>query len=150
AAPATPKTTVTLDKGRGEFIKCGVAGSEIGKMLEPLNPPFSVYVPGLAGIPVFEEHRSAVLVRKAAARGDANNVFRNILWLLRQNAAQWKSFDSDFRRVFPYRWIEVEFKADRDEHINAAIQFQGTSLPIDAAGTGILQAAQILAYVNLY
>jgi len=146
----TPKSSVTMDKGRGEFIKCAVAGAEIGKMLEPLNPPFSVYVPGLAGIPVFEEHRSAVLVRKAAARGDANNVFRNILLLLRQNDSQWGSFVTDLQRVFPDRRIDVEFNPDRDEHINATILVNQTPLPIDAAGTGILQAIQILAYVNLY
>jgi energy-coupling factor transporter ATP-binding protein EcfA2 len=145
-----PKTVVTLDKGRGEFIRCSVAGPEIGRTLEPLNPPFSVYVPGLAGIPVFEEHRSEVLVRKAAARGDANNVFRNILWLLRQNDVQWRSFIADLRRIFPDRNIDVEFKANRDEHINATILVNDTPLPIDAAGTGILQAVQILAYVNLY
>jgi energy-coupling factor transporter ATP-binding protein EcfA2 len=44
----------------------------------------------------------------------------------------------------------VEFRPDLDEHINATISIGSTSLPIDAAGTGILQAVQILAYVNLY
>jgi energy-coupling factor transporter ATP-binding protein EcfA2 len=149
-APQTPTCIVKLDKGRGEFIKCSVTGPAIGKMFEPLNPPFSIYVPGLAGIPGFEEHRSEVLVRKAAARGDANNVFRNVLWLLKQNSVQWQLFTTDLRRVFPERNINVVFKSDRDEHINATILDGGTSLPIDAAGTGILQAVQILAYVNLY
>ncbi|HWB02495.1 MAG TPA: ATP-binding protein [Verrucomicrobiales bacterium] len=150
AALPAPKTSITMDKGRGEFIICAVNGAEIGKQIERLNPPFSVYVPGLAGIPAFEEHRSEVLVRKAAARGDANNVFRNILWLLSQNEAQWKSFLTDFRRVFPDRWIYVGFKSNKDEHIDAKISCNGVSLPIDAAGTGILQTIQILAYVNLY
>lgn len=149
-APQTPKSIVKLDKGRGEFIRCSVTGPEIGKLFEPLNPPFSIYVPGLAGIPGFEEHRSEVLVRKAAARGDANNVFRNILLLLKQDAAQWQSFSADFRRVFPGRYIDVTFRGNRDEHINATISDGSTALPIDAAGTGILQAIQILAYVNLY
>lgn len=149
-APQTRSSSVKLDKGRGEFIKCSVTGAEIGKRFEPLNPPFSIYVPGLAGIPGFEEHRSEVLVRKAAARGDANNVFRNILLLLKQDAAQWQSFTADLRRVFPGRQIDVVFRGNRDEHINATISDNGTSLPIDAAGTGILQAIQILAYVNLY
>ena len=145
-----PKSSISMDKGRGEFIKCAISGPEIGKMLEPLNPPFSVYVPGLAGIPVFEEHRSEVLVRKAAARGDANSVFRNILWLLRQDGPQWQSFIADLRRIFPDCLIDVGFAPTRDEHINATITVNGTRLPIDAAGTGILQAVQILAYVNLY
>jgi energy-coupling factor transporter ATP-binding protein EcfA2 len=149
-SPTKPETVVKLDKGRGEFIKCSVSGPEIGKILEPINSPFSVYVPGLAGIPVFEEHRSAVLVRKAAARGDANNVFRNILWLLHNNKVQWKIFMEDFHRIFPDRSIEVNFETEKDEHIKAEISCGYTTLPIDAAGTGILQAIQILAYVNLY
>ncbi len=147
---APPSCRLTMDKGRGEFIKCTVTGIEIGKMLEPMSPPYSVYVPGLAGIPVFEEHRSEVLVRKAAARGDANSVFRNILWLLSQDKVLWKSFIGDFQRIFPDRTIRVGFLSKQDEHINATISSNLAELPIDAAGTGILQAIQILAYVNLY
>lgn len=149
-AVAAPKSIVSIDKGRGEFIKCAVIGPVIGTKLQPLDRPFSVYVPGLAGIPVFEEHRSEVLVRKAAARGDANSVFRNILWLLKQNERRWLSFSSDLRRVFPNCFIDVQFVPDRDEHINATVLYGVGWLPIDAAGTGILQTIQILAYVNLY
>jgi hypothetical protein len=43
-----------------------------------------------------------------------------------------------------------DFNPLRDEHINATVSFKDHSLPIDAAGTGVLQAVQILAYVNLY
>jgi ABC-type uncharacterized transport system ATPase subunit len=146
-----PKSVITMKKGRGDFINCSLKGEEIGKLLEPMNPPFSVYVPGLAGIPAFEEHKSEVLVRRAAARGDANSVFRNILWLLRQDAPQWQLFTTDFQRIFPDRIIDVEFRSNQDEHINATIRFPTNEpLPIDAAGTGILQAIQILAYINLY
>ena len=115
-----------------------------------MNQPYSVFVPGLAGIPTAEEFRSEVLVRKAAARGDANNVFRNVLWLLRQNQAQWQKFSRDFRRVFPDQSLEVAFKADRDEQISCEIAKPSVRLPVDAAGTGVLQAIQILAYIALY
>jgi hypothetical protein len=111
--------------------------------------PFSVFVPGLAGIPITEEFKSEVLVRKAAARGDANNVFRNVLWLLRQNQTQWQKFLADFRKVFPDQSLEVTFKPDRDEHISCEVVKPNVRLPIDAAGTGVLQAIQILAYISL-
>ncbi|MES2467486.1 MAG: AAA family ATPase [Verrucomicrobiota bacterium] len=148
--PPAPKSIITMNKGRGEFIVCAVSGLALGRELAPINPPFSVYVPGLAGIPVFEEYRSDVLIRRAAARGDANSVFRNILWLLKNDTAQWVLFTQDLKRIFPEVSIIVSFNLANDEHINAQIKVGGTFLPIDAAGTGVLQAIQILAYVNLY
>lgn len=149
-APVPPKTTVEVSKGRGQNIKCTMNGPDLGKLFTPMNQPYSVFVPGLAGIPTAEEFRSEVLVRKAAARGDANNVFRNVLWLLRQNQAQWQKFSADFRRVFPDLSLEVTFKADRDEQINCEVVKPSVRLPVDAAGTGVLQAIQILAYIALY
>lgn len=148
--PAPPKTTVEVNKGRGQNIKCTMHGPDLGKLFTPMDQPYSVFVPGLAGIPTAEEFRSEVLVRKAAARGDANNVFRNVLWLLRQNQAQWQKFSADFRRVFPDLSLDVTFKADRDEQISCEVVKPSVRLPIDAAGTGVLQAIQILAYISLY
>ncbi len=43
---------------------------------------FSVYIPGLAGIPLSEEKRAKSIVLRQAAAGDANTVLRNVLWLL--------------------------------------------------------------------
>ncbi len=144
----TVSTTIKVVRGRGQNIQCSIRGAELGRTLQPIAPPFSVFVPGLAGIPLVEEQKSAVVVRRAAARGDANNVFRNVLWLLKQNATQWTQFQADFRRVFPDRSIEVRFNPEQDEHIHASIISNGAILPIDAAGTGVLQAVQILAYIN--
>jgi predicted ATPase len=143
------RTTVKVVRGRGINIQCSIVGSELGRKLQPVSQPFSVFVPGLAGIPQFEEVKSAVTVRRAAARGDANNVFRNVLWLLKQNKLQWAQFLADFTRVFPDRSIDVSYNTEKDEHITANIISKTNTLPIDAAGTGILQAIQILAYINL-
>lgn len=150
AAIPTQTTTISVDKGRGQNIACRMTGPELGKLFTPLSQPFSVFVPGLAGIPISEELKSEVLVRRAAARGDSNSVFRNILWLLHQNQPQWTKFMADFRKVFPDLAISVSFKIDRDEYINCVLFKSYMSLPIDAAGTGVLQAIQILAYVHLY
>lgn len=43
---------------------------------------FSSYIPGLAGIPLFEERRTKLIVHRQAAAGDANTVLRNVLLLL--------------------------------------------------------------------
>lgn len=157
--PATPPvngslplivTSVEVEKGRGQNIKCTLKGLDLGKHLTLIKQPYSIFVPGLAGIPMSEEFKSEALVRRAAARGDANNVFRNVLWLLRQNEGQWAKFLGDFQKVFPGRTIEVSFNGDADEHIKCEVVIGYLRLPIDSAGTGVLQAIQILAYIHLY
>lgn len=140
---------IQVIKGRGQNIQCTMSGSNLGRRLQPIVGPFSVFVPGLAGIPTAEEQKPAATVRRAAARGDANNVFRNVLWLLKQNRVQWLQFLADFERVFPNRKIEVSFNTEQDEYIKATVISGSNVLPIDAAGTGVLQAIQILAYINL-
>jgi len=63
----------------------------------------------------------------------------------------WSRFNDDMRALFPGVNIEVEFDPDRDEVINVYfLKDGGQKLPIDAAGTSILQASQILAYITLF
>ncbi len=104
----------------------------------------------MAGIPAFEEYKTPITVRKAAARGDANNVFRNVLLLLSKDRTNWDRFIDDFKYIFPDITLNVEFNQDYDEYINSNIKIGSELLPIDAAGTGVLQAIQILSYINVY
>ena len=143
-------TKVIVRKGRNKNILTELIGEYLGKKLQNMEEPFSIYVPGLAGIPAFEEYKSSGIVKRAAARGDANNVFRNVLWLLKQDTEKWQQFIDDFNHIFPEIEIDVDFVPDRDEHINATIVLNNQKLPIDAAGTGVLQAIQILSYINVY
>lgn len=63
----------------------------------------------------------------------------------------WTRFQSDMQALFPGLSIDIEFDLNRDETINVFFtQDQGPRLPIDAAGTSILQASQILAYISLF
>ncbi|WP_291983879.1 AAA family ATPase [Candidatus Accumulibacter sp. ACC005] len=63
----------------------------------------------------------------------------------------WSRFLDDMHSLFPGLSIEVKFDPDRDEAINVYFrEGGGPQLPIDAAGTSILQASQILAYVTLF
>lgn len=141
---------ISVRRGKNKNIAVGCLGKDLGKQLQKLENPFSVIAPGLAGIPSFEEFKSEGIVRRAAARGDANNVFRNVLWILRNDAAGWKHFQERLHQVFPDVHIDVAFDASSDEHLRATITRGGTALPIDASGTGILQAAQVLAYIGVY
>ena len=69
----------------------------------------------------------------------------------RKYRGPWTSFQADMQTLFPGLTINVKFDVDRDETINVFFaQGQGPELPIEAAGTSILQASQILAYVSLF
>lgn len=118
--------------------------------MQNIERPYSIIVPGLAGIPSFEEYKPPSVVRKAAAKGDSNSVFRNILLLLSKDEESWGRFKEKFQAVFPDYDISVTFDDNVDEHIDAKVINNEAELPIDSCGTGILQAIQILAYYYLY
>lgn len=144
------KSTVLIRKGKNKNIATEIHNRPIGELLRKIEEPFTIYVPGLAGIPSFEELKSPGIVRRAAARGDANNVFRNIIWLLHENRANWETFTGDVKDIFPEIEIEAIFNPERDEHLDIQIKYTDKILPIDAAGTGFLQVIQILSYINIY
>jgi AAA15 family ATPase/GTPase len=141
---------VAISKGKNRNISTAIQGKVLGTKLQNIESPFSIIVPGLAGIPAFEEYRPPSVVRKAAAKGDANSVFRNILLLLSKNIEAWKNFIEKFQLVFPEYEIFTTFNENMDEHINATVIHNKSTLPIDACGTGVLQAVQLLSYYYLY
>ncbi|MCF1715385.1 AAA family ATPase [Flavihumibacter sp. RY-1] len=139
-----------LRKGRNKNLLTEIEGRDLGERIRDIDNPYSIYVPGLAGISSFEEFKSEGIVRRAAVRGDANSVFRNILYLLKVNPQKWALFKTDFQDIFPNLDIIVGFDKLKDEYISVQVKSGATYLPIDAFGTGVLQAIQILSYVHLY
>ena len=116
-----------------------------------IEHPFTVFAPGLAGIPKEERYLSPGVVRRIVARGDANLVLRNIFRMLHQDNARWTAFLDDMRAIFPGINISLEFDENTDEHIGAFVQLGGAPrLPLDAAGTSVLQASQILGYISVF
>src|ERR1700722_14363082 len=75
----TDEAKVSVRKGKNKNILLEVVGETLGKKLQSISDPFSALVTGLAGIPSEEEFETNLVVKKAAARGDSNSVFRNIL-----------------------------------------------------------------------
>lgn len=142
---------VSLRKGRNRNLKVSIEGQALGKQLQDLMQPFSVYAPGLAGIPRAEHYLSAGMVRRTVARGDANLVLRNVLLQLSKDASRWQTFIDDMRRLFPEIEVRVTFEPEQDEHIEVFLTHDGgPEVPLDAAGTSILQASQLLSYVSLF
>jgi len=143
-------TNLIVRKGKNKNINVEFTGQALGEQIQSLENPFSIYVPGLAGIPIVEEYKNPGIVRRAAARGDANNVFRNVLWLLKNDSQRWEQFLRDLNKIFPEITLDLDFNPNSDEYIFAYLKKGNETLPIDAAGTGVLQAIQILSYINVY
>ncbi|MGJ0533857.1 AAA family ATPase [Methylocystis sp.] len=145
------RCSVGLRRGRNRNIAVSIVGRQIGERLMDLAQPFTVYAPGLAGIPKEERFLSPGVVRRIVARGDANLTLRNVLRMLRANNEKWHLFVEDMRSIFAGIEIEIDFDEDTDEWIGAYFRFDGgPRLQVDAAGTSVLQASQILAYIALF
>ncbi|WP_110709250.1 ATP-binding protein [Salinicola sp. CR57] len=127
---------------RGVAINFGVNICDTQKL-------FSVYVPGLSGIPHHEEMLSYASVMKKAAGGEANLVFRNILRLLKE-----KNKLDELHLVLASILGECEYKVtfneDRDLYVDVKVNLGAGFIPVDLAGTGAIQITQIIAYVILF
>lgn len=143
-------TDILVSRGKNKNISVRVTGEALGKCLSDLDEPFSVVAPGLAGIPSVEEYRARGTVRRAAARGDANSVFRNVLLALKTDSAAWDEFHTSLQEVFHDVELDIDFDHDTGEHINGWVKRAGLTLPIDSSGTGVLQAIQALSYIGVY
>jgi len=142
---------VGLRRGRNRNVAVVITGRTIGERLMDISKPFTVYAPGLAGIPKEERYMSPGVVRRIVARGDANLTLRNVYRMLNSQPDKWDEFMNDMRSLFEGINIDVGFDEDTDENINVSFKFpNGPWLPVDAAGTSVLQASQILAYIALF
>ena len=142
---------VGLRRGRNRNVAVSIVGRQLGELLMDLENPFTVYAPGLAGVPKDERYFSPGVIRRIVARGDANLTLRNVLRMLHDDENSWDLFAQDMRSIFDGISIDLSFNENTDENIQAYFQLPGgPRLPIDAAGTSILQASQILAYVALF
>jgi hypothetical protein len=142
---------VGLRRGRNRNIAISILGRQVGERLMDLTQPFTVYAPGLAGIPKEERYLSPGVVRRVVARGDANLTLRNVLRMLHADPLKWDSFVQDMQSIFGGVSIEIDFDENTDESIEVYFRFaDGPRLQVDAAGTSVLQASQILAYIALF
>jgi hypothetical protein len=141
--------SVTARKGRNRNILVAVNNVDVAKTMASLDQPFSVFSPGLAGISKRENYVSNGVLFRMLARGDANLVLRNILYRLWGQDA-WDNFVSDLRSIFPNLEIDIHFEDETDEFIDVKIKTGQNWVPLELAGTGVLQATQILSYIHRF
>lgn len=146
------KVSLSIQKGRNSNIAIAVDNVPVANELSSLETPYTIYSPGLAGIARQENYLSDGVLLRTIARGDANLVFRNVLLRLFgvDNTAAWKDFLSDLREIFPETSICVDFQHETDEFVDVYVDSDSEKLPIELAGTGVLQSMQILAYVHYF
>lgn len=144
------ESKITVRKGKNKNILIEIVGEELGSKLQSIEKPYCALVTGLAGIPSEEEYETSIIVRKAAAKGNSNSVFRNILLQLSKDEKKWGKFLKQLNEVFPGYNISIQFDETKDETIRCIVEKDGVSYPIDTCGTGILQAIQIFSYINLF
>lgn len=126
-----------------------------GRLADRIQDPrklFSIYTPGLSGIPLREEYMSYASVFQRAAGGEANLVFRNILRLI----AERDKLDELENAISNLIGEEISIYIGADEEqdfyitIEAAIGDEDHYVPVELWGTGLLQITQLYSYVILF
>src|SRR5712664_1489377 len=111
---------IAIGRGRNGNVVARIEGKVLGERIQDISRPYTVYVPGLAGISRQETFLSQGVVRRVVARGDANLVLRNVLFWLFQREKDWESFQNDIRELFPDLSSHVSFTDITDEHIRVS------------------------------
>ncbi len=150
-APDTRTYSVGFTRGEGLNVRIDTSIDELAEtQLSDITQPFSIYVPGLAGIPLREEYRSDALIASAIARGDANLYLRNVLLRISLDGEKLSRLNGYLDHVLSGAELVVRFQEASDSYIQAWIRQGERETPLDAMGTGVLQFLQILAYVIEY
>lgn len=154
---ASGDTPITFDIEMYKARNHNNAGVEYTKN-SPLRPQiadpsrlFSVYVPGLTGIPHREEYKSFGSILRMAAGGEANLVFRNIVYHLKERNQIARLQEIASTVLSSRAEFHVEFNDAHDQFVEVSLSLNGgTALPVDLWGTGVLQVTQIAAYALLF
>lgn len=114
---------------------------------------FSIYTPGLSGIPLREEYMSYASVFQRAAGGEANLVFRNILRLINKHD-KLEELEHAVSSLIGEK-ISLIIRADESHDFYIEVQAiiggsSGSPIPIELWGTGLLQITQLYSYVILF
>ncbi len=144
--------SISLYKGRNHGnIGCERSGNyqKLGASITDPSSLFSIYVPGLAGVPQTEELRAQAIVRKGVASGDANLYLRNVIYYIKKEG-KLNQLNDWFSSIFNNATVTVIFNESKDSYINVKVRVDGKTVPLELAGTGILQILQIISYVTYF
>ncbi|PLA26969.1 ATP-dependent nuclease [Corynebacterium coyleae] len=130
------------------------SANQIVQRIRDNKREISAYIPGLAGIPLSEEKRSRLVVRRQAAAGDANTVLRNLLVLLSETDAKGENgldlVSAYVSEVMGTCKLRTTFDEDSQVFIKSEFSYGDSPskfVPLEMAGIGFLQVIQIFSYL---
>lgn len=162
---------IEIRRGKNANIAVTRTGDDdLAAVLADRNPPFSIFTPGLSGIPIREEWRTKGAMDAAVMHGDANLYLRTVLdhlfsrdldemartaWRRERDIgilpdSGWKTFSNLLERCYPGTRVIVSHDHLRDRHVKVEVATADARVTIDMASTGMLQVIQIIAYACYY
>jgi AAA15 family ATPase/GTPase len=142
---------ITISKGRNEgnlSVKT-INNNPFRQLVTQYSELYSIYVPGLSGIPFEEKQLTYSVIRKAAANGDANLYLRNIIYYLCKQG-NLSDLNGWIERVFPNTELRLPYDPDKDTTIIVTVYDGQGEIPLELCGMGFLQIVQIIAYALLF
>lgn len=169
---AEKQVTIEVYRGKNANIAITRNGdNDLAGLLADPDRPFSIFTPGLSGIPLREEWRTKGAMDAAVMHGDANLYLRTVLdhlftrdldemaraaWRQGKDIATlpdgsgWKTFSTLLDRCYPGTRVIVKHNPQHDRHVNVEVEFGEAHVTLDMASTGMLQVIQIIAYTCFY
>jgi hypothetical protein len=164
-----------IKRGKNANLSLSLTGDlKLAATIGDQAKPFSIFTPGLSGIPHREEWRTRGALDAGAMHGDANLYLRSVLdHLLKDNIegdnlikqvqnglhrrpiedlvdGAWKTFCRLLDRCYPGARVAVNHDPSRARYVEVSVRYDGQQMSPDMASTGMLQVIQILAYACYY
>lgn len=147
--------SIEIMKGRNEknISVHAQNNNNFRQLVTAWNPLYSMYVPGISGIPTREKYITNAELRSAVARGDANMYIRNILYRIEKDG-KLNELNNKLHEFFDSITVEVPYNPDDDLFVNVDIKIKSddgeVTVPLEQCGTGALQVLQIVSYVIFF
>lgn len=126
--------------------------AEVSREISNDKRLYSVFAPGISGIPISERLHHKGEIRRGLASGDANLYLRSVLYRITEDG-KLPELVRLVKLVFPDFYIACSFNKEHDTSIKVDISTAKggiPTIPLELAATGVLQILQIFAYVTLF
>lgn len=148
------KAEVNFSTTRERNLKATLSGKKLLTSIEEWSSHFTILSAGVSGISHSEQYKNEGILKKATLAGDANSVFRNVLYLLSRDNLKFSKFTNDLNTLYPDIELIVDFDEKTDTSIGVflkeKIENGYRKFPVELAGTGLLQCIHILSYLNWF
>lgn len=128
------------------------SNAEVSREISSDKRLYSVFAPGVSGIPIAERLYHKSEIKRGVASGEANLYLRSVLYKIQQEQ-KLPELTRLVKLVFPDFYIACTFNEEHDTSIKVVVSTAKggiPTVPLELAATGVLQILQIFAYVTLF